>query len=103
MANGQTMATVLVRCLDVCVTRHLLDASLESPPLMVVVALSWMAVPLSSSAMAFISSAFIRDTPGSPVSGSVTHCVSPSSTPSPVTGILPPCSLPTATVNASER
>ena len=40
MANGQTMATVLVRCLDVCVTRHLLDASLESPPLMVVVALS---------------------------------------------------------------
>lgn len=49
MANGQTMATVLVRCLDVCVTRHLLDVSLESPPLMVVVALSWMAVPLSSS------------------------------------------------------
>ena len=103
MANGQTTATVLVRCLVVCVTRHRPDASLEAPPLMVVVALSWIAVPLSSSAMVFISSAFMRDTPGSPVSGSVTHCPLPSFTPSPAMGMLPPCSLPTAMVNASER
>lgn len=103
MASGHTTGIVLVRFLVVWVTRHLSDASLDTPSRMVLEAFNTSAVPLNSSAMDAISSLFMRDTPGLPVSGSVTHWSAFPSTPSAITGMLPPCSLPMATVKASDR